>query len=89
MDQEYKDCGKHIGQYTLIKLPRGTTDSHKDFKAAGTKYKQARKKDISGEEASRMLMAKEEKIASGIDEILSRGNDTSIAMAVRRITNRS
>jgi len=72
MDQDYKDCGKHIGQYTLIKLPRGTTESHKDFKAAGTQYKQARKKDISSEEASRMLMAKEEKIASGVEEILDK-----------------
>ena len=65
LNQEWKDCGKHISEYTLIKLPRGNEDSHSDFyvgqykKKAG-QYNKSEKKKL--EEAQEELLRKEQKI---------------------------
>lgn len=36
-NQEYKDCGLHISQYKLTKLPMGNEHSHSEFVAVGFK----------------------------------------------------
>jgi len=30
-EQEYKDCGLHLSEYQVTKLPRGGKDSHAEF----------------------------------------------------------
>ena len=65
ISSDWKDCGKHISEYTFIKLPRGDEDSHSDFyvgqykKKAG-QYKKSEEKKL--EEAQEELLRKEEKI---------------------------
>ena len=69
---EWKDCGRHISEYNLTKLPRGTETEHKDFRADRNKLPGASqhrggwsKKQTEEEiqaEAAAMMEAREAKL---------------------------
>jgi len=65
ISHDWKECGKHISEYKLTKLPRGTETSHEEFtvnfyKPKAGQYRKSEEKKL--EEAQEELLRKEEKI---------------------------
>ena len=65
MAEEWDHCGKPLHEFKRVKLPRGTADSHHEFKIDLNRHRQGRSKKAADPEAIKQeLMKSEARIAA-------------------------